>query len=153
MITKDNLPNMTPEEETRGIACAYGPPIPLEMFMPYLEVQKPGEGQKNPPPKPVYMWICQGCGVWNTGEFCMNCGKPVPETVQKNAAPEPFPWWVCEGCGAWNTGKFCTECGKPKPEEKQTFVLRDSVPVWVCKSCGNRSIGESCAVCGKPKSV
>ena len=36
MIARDNLPDMTPEEETRGIACAYGPPVPQEMLRSLL---------------------------------------------------------------------------------------------------------------------
>ena len=46
-------------------------------------------------------WTCT-CGSVNTGKFCPECGKPVPQTD-----------WVCT-CGTTNSGKFCSECGKPR---------------------------------------
>lgn len=73
-------------------------------------------------------WKCE-CGAQNTGKFCAQCGKPMPQ----NDA------WQCE-CGAQNTGKFCQQCGKPKPQND----------AWQC-SCGAQNTGKFCAQCGKPK--
>jgi hypothetical protein len=108
MITKDNLPDMTPEEETRGIACAYGPPVPQEML-------KPGDAPKFAAKQPGPLWVCEGCGAWNTGKFCTDCGKPKPEEVQTFVLCNPVSVWVCKSCGNRNTGESCAVCGKPKP--------------------------------------
>ena len=60
-------------------------------------------------------WTC-ACGkAGNTGNFCVECGKP------KQADD-----WVCI-CGTVNKGKFCFECGKPKPA---------GVPQYKCDKCG-----------------
>ena len=77
-------------------------------------------------------WNCE-CGTSNTGNFCVECGKPKPQIVK----------WICPACNTDNTGKFCTNCGQPRPE------------VIVCKSCGWKSDGKSsapkfCPECGKP---
>lgn len=46
-------------------------------------------------------WTC-ACGHLNTGKFCSECGKPMPNSE-----------WTC-ACGHVNTGKFCSECGAPR---------------------------------------
>lgn len=71
------------------------------------------------------VWICV-CGARNTGKFCTECGKPMPDENgrQESAAPSNAQW-VC-ACGARNTGKFCSECGKPKPAVKR----------YKCDKCG-----------------
>ena len=61
-------------------------------------------------------WKCE-CGSSNSGNFCMNCGKPKP---QKGGS------WVCS-CGKENQGKFCVNCGRPKPA---------GVPLYKCDKCG-----------------
>jgi Putative virion core protein (lumpy skin disease virus) len=61
-------------------------------------------------------WQCS-CGATNTGNFCMNCGKPKP-------APSG---WNCSKCGATNTGNFCMNCGAPKSAP---------TPVYRCNKCG-----------------
>lgn len=75
-------------------------------------------------------WTCS-CGAKNTGKFCSECGKPMPQSEG----------WVCS-CGTHNTGKFCSECGKPKP------VLK-------CQKCGYEFKDENhlpkfCPECGEP---
>ena len=83
-------------------------------------------------------WTC-ACGhAGNTGNFCMNCGKPKP-------APAPAAGeWTC-ACGAKNTGKFCPNCGKQKPEAKKIK----------CDKCGfepdmTKAIPKFCPNCGDP---
>lgn len=74
-------------------------------------------------------WAC-ACGeTGNTKKFCMNCGKPKPET------------WDCPSCGhKGNRGKFCEECGTPKAE------------TWDCPACGAKeNKGKFCAECGAKK--
>ena len=61
-------------------------------------------------------WTCE-CGQKNTGKFCSNCGKPMPQEITE---------WTCE-CGQKNTGKFCTNCGKPLPVNTE----------WTCE-CGQK---------------
>lgn len=61
-------------------------------------------------------WTCE-CGQKNTGKFCSNCGKPMPQEITE---------WTCE-CGQKNTGKFCTNCGKPLPVNTE----------WTCE-CGTK---------------
>ncbi len=121
MKPTDKLPNPTPEEETRGIACAYGPPIPQEMLRPYLKVKKLGDAQNFSTPKPIPLWNCEGCGAWNTGKFCTDCGKPKPEEQQTFVLGEPVFVWVCKSCGSRNIGESCAVCGKPKPESSGTL--------------------------------
>ena len=65
-------------------------------------------------------WTCE-CGQKNTGKFCSNCGKPMPQEITE---------WTCE-CGQKNTGKFCTNCGKPLPVNTE----------WTCQG--------QMSVCGK----
>ncbi|MCR5691258.1 MAG: SPFH domain-containing protein [Eubacterium sp.] len=61
-------------------------------------------------------WTC-ACGTTNTGKFCAECGKPMPE---------PVMGWTCS-CGAINQGKFCQECGAKKPA---------GAPLYKCDKCG-----------------
>ncbi|MBQ8579872.1 MAG: SPFH domain-containing protein [Oscillospiraceae bacterium] len=70
-------------------------------------------------------WACDCGESGNTGKFCMNCGKPKPES------------WDCTACGhKGNKGKFCEECGAPK----QTS--------WDC-ACGQKgNTGKCCPECG-----
>ena len=74
-------------------------------------------------------WTCE-CGQKNTGKFCSNCGKPMPQEITE---------WTCE-CGQKNTGKFCTNCGKPLPVNTE----------WTCE-CGQKNTGKFCSNCGKPR--
>lgn len=70
-------------------------------------------------------WTC-ACGAKNTGKFCTECGRPMPDANGNQGAAAPSnAEWVCE-CGAHNTGKFCTECGKAKPIVKR----------YKCNKCG-----------------
>lgn len=63
---------------------------------------------------PAEAWTC-ACGTGgNTGNFCMECGKPRPSG------------WTCT-CGTLNKGKFCMECGKAKPA---------GLPQYKCDKCG-----------------
>ena len=74
-------------------------------------------GQEPTPTTPApsgNTWNCD-CGTENTGNFCMNCGSPKPQTD-----------WTCS-CGAVNKGKFCTNCGKPKPAAEAHYR---------CSNCG-----------------
>lgn len=61
-------------------------------------------------------WSCSCGATGNTGKFCMECGKPKPDTNG----------WTCS-CGAVNKGKFCMECGKAKPS---------SARLYKCDKCG-----------------
>jgi len=76
-------------------------------------------------------WTCACGNSGNTGKFCGECGKPMP---QQTAG------WAF-ACGhAGNTGKVCGECGKPKPSGE-----------WTC-SCGHAgNTGKFCGECGKPQ--
>lgn len=61
-------------------------------------------------------WTCS-CGSVNQGKFCVECGKPKPESKAG---------WTCS-CGAVNLGKFCPECGAKKPAD---------APLYRCDKCG-----------------
>ena len=74
-------------------------------------------------------WSCSCGQSGNSGNFCMNCGKPKPKPNG----------WTCV-CGTVNGGNFCMNCGKPKP-------VSDS---WTC-GCGTVNKGNFCMNCGKPK--
>lgn len=51
----------------------------------------------------VSAWVCD-CGEKNnTGKFCQNCGKAMPQAI-----------WDCKCGHKANTGKFCSECGAPR---------------------------------------
>lgn len=52
-------------------------------------------------------WTC-GCGAYNEGNFCSNCGQQKPKEQE---------------------GKFCTNCGAKLPE--------GGSPVRFCPNCGN----------------
>ena len=75
-------------------------------------------------------WTCS-CGSVNTGKFCMECGRPRPETPDQ---------WTCS-CGTVNTGRFCMECGAPKPDPD----------TWIC-ACSAVNTGKFCMECGRPHS-
>ena len=67
-----------------------------------------------PAPAAAGNWKC-GCGMENTGKFCVECGAKKPETG-----------WTCS-CGSVNKGKFCPECGAKKPA---------AAPLYRCDKCG-----------------
>lgn len=57
-----------------------------------------GGADKVTPTEESIEWECENCGKQNNGEFCADCGHPVPK-------------WNCNECGTENIGKFCTKCG------------------------------------------
>lgn len=89
-------------------AMTYGP-VTARQESPFMgmamAMQQNAGKQQEQPALQKNEWRC-ACGTVNGRRFCMNCGKPKPET------------WTCGCCGAENTGKFCMECGKPQQEEK-----------------------------------
>lgn len=95
-------------------------------FMAAASTSNQAAAAAQPKAAPANEWTCS-CGAKNTGKFCMECGKPKPETQE----------WTCS-CGAKNTGKFCTECGKPKPAAA------------FCPNCGKKieSPSKFCPECG-----
>ena len=95
-------------------------------FMAAASPSNQAAAAAQPKATPANEWTCS-CGAKNTGKFCMECGKPKPETQE----------WTCS-CGAKNTGKFCTECGKPKPAAA------------FCPNCGKKieSPSKFCPECG-----
>lgn len=70
-----------------------------------------------PAAAPADTWTCECGHAGNTGKFCMECGKPKPESQ---------PGWTCS-CGKVNLGKFCSECGAKKPA---------GAPLYRCDKCG-----------------
>ena len=80
-------------------------------------------------------WTCSCGESGNTKKFCMNCGKPKPESTD----------WTCTACGhSHNHGKFCEECGAPKPQNAPSS--------WICTECGAKeNKGNFCAECGAKK--
>ena len=85
--------------------------------------------QQAPPPPAAGSWNCSCGHTGNTGKFCAECGKPVPQAG-----------WTCECGHSGNTGKFCSDCGKPAPQAD-----------WTCE-CGNDgNTGKFCSECGKPR--
>lgn len=78
-------------------------------------------------------WTCD-CGMDNTTEFCVACGKKY-QSVTENM-------WVCS-CGKSNTGRFCVTCGQ------QRTAGNDK---WLCE-CGVENGGKFCVQCGKPRVV
>lgn len=82
------------------------------------------------------VWTCSCGQTENTGRFCINCGKPKPETDSG---------WTC-ACGTKNKGKFCSECGAKKP---------DGEPLYKCDKCGwepedPKNPPKFCPECGDP---
>ncbi len=88
-------------------------------------------------PMSVGTWTCVCGEIANSKGFCMNCGKPRPETGKADA-------WDCPFCGTKGTGKFCPECGAKRSE---TFVS------WSCPECGYKGIASKfCPECGNKRS-
>ena len=52
-------------------------------------------------------WDCECGRKGNTGKFCSECGRQMPQ-------PKPTAW-DCECGHKGNTGKFCSECGRQMP--------------------------------------
>ena len=84
-------------------------------------------------------WKCEACGrADNTGQFCMDCGRPRPVEASK-----PAQGWTCSCGKAGNTGKFCISCGAARPEQPEG---------WICSRCGTENkTGKFCLKCGAPK--
>lgn len=97
----------------------------------------------NPPeagssaPVSAETWAC-ACGeTGNTKKFCMNCGKPKPETKKADT-------WDCPSCGTKGiSSRFCPECGMKRPE-----LLHS----WTCPECGCKDISSKfCPECGNKR--
>lgn len=73
-------------------------------------------------------WTCS-CGQANTGNFCLNCGKPKTTTAN----------WQCS-CGMMNTGNFCSNCGASKPQNKLCPNCQSPLDAKAkfCSKCGHK---------------
>lgn len=76
-------------------------------------------------------WTCD-CGMVNTTEFCVACGKKYQGTADIA--------WVCS-CGQSNTGRFCVACGQQRTAGSDK---------WLC-DCGAENSGKFCVQCGKKR--
>lgn len=109
---RNNRPGNSTEEYFYGLLTSNFPGYTVHRNMPVSAPAASGN------------WKC-GCGVENSGKFCVACGTPRPASNE----------WTCS-CGTRNTGKFCPNCGSQKQSgtvapmdgncEKATFVLRQN---------------------------
>lgn len=91
--------------------------------------------QESTPALKTDTWDCECGQKGNTGNFCLNCGRPKPVKAQG---------WDCPKCGQKNIiGNFCPNCGTPKPAVPST---------WDCPDCGQKGIiGNFCPNCGRKR--
>lgn len=97
----------------------------------------------NPPeagssaPVSAETWACTCGEAGNTKKFCMNCGKPKPETKKEDT-------WDCPSCGTKGiSSRFCPECGMKRPELPHS---------WTCPECGCKDISSKfCPECGSKR--